>query len=122
MAARGSAGAVAACWPRIAVSATVAEPSITTKPAMPIRRHLGDRAGHQDRDADEEDHAGEDGPAAGRAAQRGAAQGGGELRVLLDEGALHLLEQSQLLFGEWHRFLPSGPDARIRTTSGREQV
>ena len=36
MAARGSAGADAACWPRIAVSATVAEPSITTKPAMPI--------------------------------------------------------------------------------------
>ena len=26
----------------------------------------------------------------------------GELRVLFDEGALHLLEQSQLLFGEWH--------------------
>ncbi len=32
----------------------------------------------------------------------GAAQGGGELRVLLDEGALHLLEQSEFLFGEWH--------------------
>ena len=37
------------------------------------------------------------------AAQRGAAQGGGELGVLLDEGALHLLEQSELLFGERHR-------------------
>ena len=31
-----------------------------------------------------------------------AAQGGGELRVLLDEGALHLLEQSQLFLGERH--------------------
>ena len=28
----------AACWPRIAVSATVAEPSMTTKPAMPIAK------------------------------------------------------------------------------------
>ena len=38
MAVRGSAGAEACCWPRIAVSATVAEPSITTKPAMPIAK------------------------------------------------------------------------------------
>ena len=37
----------------------------------------------------------------GRAAQRR-----GELRVLLDEGALHLLEQSQLLFRERHRTSP----------------
>ena len=42
------------------------------------------------------------------AAQRGAAQRGGELRVLLDEGALHLLEQSQLLFGERHGVLLEG--------------
>ena len=49
--------------------------------------------------------AGSDRPATRRAAQRRAAQGGGELGVLLDEGALHLLEQSQLLFREWHRVL-----------------
>ena len=41
--------------------------------------------------------------AAGGAAQGGAAQRGGELGVLLHEGALHLLEQSQLFLGERHR-------------------
>ena len=87
----------------------VAEPSITTKPAMPIAKPSVAvplmTPPMSRRDAEHEDDAGKDRPAAGRAAQRGAAQGGGELRVLLDEGALHLLEQSQLLFRERHRSL-----------------
>ena len=61
----------------------------------PKRRAVYDRFGH----------AGLEGAAAGRLTERRAAQCRGELRVLLHESALHLLEQSQLLFGEWHRIL-----------------
>ena len=74
----------------------------------PDRDHLGDHTGHHHRDADDEPDAGDDRPAAGDAPQRRAAEGGGELGILFDEGALHLLEQSQLLFGEGHGFL-QGP-------------
>ena len=70
----------------------------------------GDGAGHQHADADHEADAGQDRAAPGGAAQVGAAKGGGELGVLLDEGALHLLEQSQLFLGERHGFLPSTGD------------
>ena len=36
-------------------------------------------------------------------AERRTSQRRGELGVFLDECALHLLEQSELLFREWHR-------------------
>ena len=96
------------CWPRSAASATVAETSITTNPAMPSDGMLGDGTGHQDRDTEHEADPGDDRPATGGAAERRAAQRRGELGVLLDEGALHLLEQSELLFREWHRSSPTG--------------
>jgi hypothetical protein len=71
-----------------------------------------DRAAHEHRDADREHEPGEDRLAARSLAQRGAAQGGSQLRVLFDERALHLLEQSQLLFGEWHRSSTRAVDGR----------
>ncbi len=39
-------------------------------------------------------------------ASGGAAESRDELRVFGDEGTLHLLEQTQLFFGERHDFLP----------------
>ena len=62
--------------------------------------------------ADEAD-AGQDRTALGGAAQVGAAEGGGELGVLLDEGAFHLLQRSQLFLGERHGNLPSHGDVAL---------
>src|SRR5436189_178922 len=53
----------------------------------------------------------------GSASERGAPQRGGELRVFLDEGALHLLEQSELLFREWHRSSPTGQRRNVSSGS-----
>jgi hypothetical protein len=66
-----------------------------------------DGSGHQHTDAGHETDARQDGSALGGAAQVGAAKGGGELGVLLDEGAFHLLERSQFFLGERHGNLPS---------------
>ena len=77
-----------------------------TNPATPSDGDAGDRAGHQHHDTEREADPGDDRPSTSRAAERRAAQRRGELRVLLDEGALHLLEQSELLFREWHRSSP----------------
>ena len=63
-----------------------------------IEEHGGD----EQADADDEDDAAEDHAAASSALEGGAAQRGGELGVLFDEGALHLLEQSQFFLGELH--------------------
>ena len=89
----------------------VAEASITTKPRIPTGIRLATTPVISTAMPTTKHDAGEDRAAAGQAAQRGAAQRGGELGVLLDEGALHLLEQSQLLFGERHGVLLEGrPD------------
>src|SRR5215204_4766176 len=85
------------------------------EPDDPDLPQAADRAAHQDRDADREDEPGEQCAAASRLAKRRTTEGRGEFRVLFDERALHLLEQSQLLFGEWHRFPP-----RMRSTTGVE--
>ena len=95
----------------MAARAMVAETSMTTKPRMPTRVMPGDGAGHQDADAGHEADAGQDRAAPGGAAQVGAAEGGGELGVLLDEGAFHLLQRSQLFLGERHGNLPSHDDS-----------
>ena len=64
-----------------------------------------DGAGHQHGDAHGEHDTGDHRAPSSALAQRRSAQGRGELRVLLHERALHLLQKSQLLFGEWHRIL-----------------
>ena len=92
---------------RAEVSARIAPPSITTKPRTPTivcttTPWSRSTASDEQADAGHEDHAAEDHPPAGGALERRAAQGGGELGVLLDEGALHLLEQSQFFLGELH--------------------
>ena len=75
-----------------------AEASITTKPSDAERDDLEDRAGHEDRDADDEDEDADDHLPTCLLAQPGAAQRRGELGVFRDERALHLLQQTQLLF------------------------
>ncbi len=64
-----------------------------------------------------ETDAGQDRATAGGAAQVGTAEGGGELRVLLHEGAFHLLQRSQLFLGERHGNLLSRDDAFTASVS-----
>ena len=53
-------------------------------------------------DAERDDGGTGEHASAGDALEGRSAQGGRELGVLLDEGALHLLEQSQFFLGELH--------------------
>jgi hypothetical protein len=76
-----------------------------------------DGAGHQDADTGQETDRGEDRAALGGAAEVGATEGRGELRILLDEGALHLLQRSKLFLGERHGNLPSHGDGLMASVS-----
>ena len=61
---------------------------------------------HEQRDTREQDQDAECSTAAAGLAGGGAAQGGRELGVLGIEGALHLLQQTLLVLGQWHRGPP----------------
>ena len=67
---------------------------------------LGDRATHEHRDADDEDDGRGDRAHARHAFQGAPTQRGDELGVLLGKRLLHLLQQTEFLFGERHDFLP----------------
>ena len=92
--------------------AMVAETSMTTNPRIPtIVRRATAPAIITAMPATKHDP-GQDGTAPGGTTEAGAAQSGGELGVLLDEGALHLLQRSKLFFGERHGVLPSTVGSR----------
>ena len=84
----------------------VAEPTMTTKPRTPSQICWRDSAAHEHHDADDEDHGGSDGAHARHAFQGAPTQRRDELGILLGKRLLHLLQQTEFLFGERHDFLP----------------
>ena len=84
----------------------VAEASITTKPSTPSQIWAADGATHEHADAEDEDGCRGDGAHLRDALESASAQGRCELGVLLGKRMLHLLQQTKLLFGERHGFLP----------------
>ena len=84
----------------------MAEPTITTKPRTPSQICWRDGTAHEHGDADDEDDGGSDRAHSRHALQRASTQRRDELRVLLGKRLLHLLQQTEFLFGERHGILP----------------
>ena len=84
----------------------VAEASMTTNPRTPSQIWALMAPPMSMADAEHEDGGGGDRAHARDPLQRASPQGRDELRVLLGKRLLHLLQQTKLLFGERHGFLP----------------
>ena len=82
------------------MTARITPPSITTKPMTPTTINCVDDADDQRAEADEhEDRAVHDVAIAERAPVAWRAD---DIGVVAHEMAFHLIEQTLLLFGEWH--------------------